>query len=277
MQEKKKQNRSKWRLKMHEIIFEADTPMGKAFDVAVLILILLSIIDVMLESVQSVQIKYGSELADLEMIFTVLFTIEYLLRLISVRKPMKYALSFYGVVDLLAILPTYLGFFIAGAESLLIIRAIRLLRVFRIFKLARFLGESKVILTALRDSRAKIIVFLLVVLTLCVVLGSVMYLVEGGGSGFTSIPRSMYWSIVTLTTVGYGDISPGTPLGQTIASFIMVLGYAIIAVPTGIVTNEIVNKKKTVTSQSCPACSREGHGPDADYCKYCGAELHPPH
>ena len=263
-----------WQKKIHEIIYEADTFYGKAFDVALLISILLSILAVMLESVPSIHSDYGSELRYIEWGFTILFSIEYVLRIICIGKPFRYVLSFYGLVDLLSILPTYIGYFVSGYHSLSVIRSLRLLRVFRIFKLGRFLGEGNLIISALKASRAKIIVFLVAVLTISIIMGTLMYLIESPESGYTSIPRSIYWAIVTLTTVGYGDISPITPLGQGIASIIMIMGYAIIAVPTGIVSAEIAKQKpEPVVRNSCNNCSKEGHDEDADYCKYCGGKL----
>ena len=269
-----KKNELKERL--HEIIFEADTPAGKLFDVVLLIAILLSVIIVMLESVPEYSKLYGRYFNIAEWVFTIIFTIEYLLRLYSVYKPMKYATSFFGIVDLLSILPSYLSLIFAGTHSLMVIRGLRLLRVFRIFKLANFLNEGEVIVKALKASRAKIMVFIIFILIMVSIFGSLMYLVEGQtNSGFDSIPRSVYWAIVTLTTVGYGDISPQTTLGQFIASIIMIAGYAVIAVPTGIVTNELFVSKKNskVSTQSCRYCSLEGQDPDAIYCKHCGEKL----
>lgn len=264
-----------WQNKIHEIVYEADTPGGKLFDIVLLWTILISIIIVMLESVEEINVKYGFELVILEWTFTTLFSIEYLLRIISIKKPQKYIFSFYGIVDFLSIIPTFLSFFIVGTQSLMVIRSIRLLRVFRILKLANFIGEANLLGKALKQSRAKIIVFLFAVLSVTFILGSVMYLVETPESGFTSIPISIYWAIVTLTTVGYGDIAPQSVLGQVIASIIMIIGYAVIAVPTGIVSSEIVKAEKgsKVSTQACPSCSREKHDIDAIHCKYCGATL----
>ena len=264
-----------WRDRLHEIIFEADTPMGKAFDVALLIAIVISVIAVMLESVSGIKARYGQLLYVTDGVITVLFTIEYIARIISIRKPSRYIFSFFGIVDLLSILPTYLSLVLSGAHLLAVIRIIRLLRIFRVFKLVRFLGEASQLSKALKASRAKIIVFLGSVSILVVILGTIMYIVEGGENGFTSIPRSIYWAVVTLTTVGYGDIAPHTVLGQSIAAFVMILGYGIIAVPTGIVTAEMTQqgKYKKTTTQSCPHCSAEGHDSDALYCKHCGGKL----
>ena len=263
-----------WRHKLHEVIFEADTPAGKAFDLALLVLILISIASVLLESIAGVRASYGAWLRAVEWIITGLFTVEYLLRLACVGRPIRYAVSFFGLVDLTAILPTYLSLFVGGAQSLSVIRALRLLRVFRILKLAHFVGESRVLVQALLASRRKILVFLGAVSTLVLIIGSLMYLIEGEESGFTSIPQSIYWAIVTLTTVGYGDLAPQTVLGKALASLVMIIGYAIIAVPTGIVTVEMNRaRKESVSTQACPQCGAEGHDPDAVHCKYCGAKL----
>ncbi len=267
---------SPWRHGLHTIIFEADTPGGKAFDVALLGAIVLSIVAVCLESVVEIQARHGPLLRTIEWTLTVLFTLEYLLRLICVGRPIRYAKSFFGVVDLLAILPTYLSLVFAGTQSLIVIRALRLLRIFRILKLGHFLGEAAMLREALRASARKIIVFLGAVLTIVVIVGAMMYLVEGGeDSGFTNIPQSMYWAIVTLTTVGYGNIAPVTALGRFLAALVMILGYAIIAVPTGIVSVEMasVTQKMKVSTQVCPQCAKEGHDVDARHCKTCGATL----
>lgn len=267
---------SSWRDKLHEIIFEADTPAGKAFDVVLMILILVSIVEVMVESVNEFARDYGRLLLIIEWILTIIFTIEYILRIISVKKPWKYITSFYGIIDFLAIVPTFLTLVITvfQAKYLIVIRAFRLIRIFRIFKLARFLREGQTILVAMRASLAKITVFLTFVVLLVLIFGSLMYLIEANAdSGFTNIPRSIYWAIVTITTVGYGDIAPATPLGQFLAAIIMLLGYAVIAVPTGIVTMELVNANNKTNTQACPSCSREGHDDDADFCKFCGEKL----
>ncbi len=261
------------RAKLHTIVFESDTPAGRAFDVGLLALIVLSIVAVSLESVESYRRDFGGVLRFAEWAFTVLFSIEFILRLLAVRRPFLYATSFFGVIDLLAILPTPFSVFFPGAQSLLVVRVVRLLRVFRILKLAEFLGQANVLITALRASRQKIIVFLGAVLTLVVVAGSLMYLVEGPKNGFDSIPRGMYWAVVTLTTVGFGDITPKTTLGQLLASVIMVMGYGIIAVPTGIVSVELANASRPVSRQACPSCSAEGHDVDANFCKKCGQAL----
>ncbi len=261
--------------KLFIIIFEADTPAGKAFDVGLLIAILFSVLAVMLESVENINTNYGAVLRSLEWIFTILFTVEYLLRVFIVEKSWRYIFSFLGLIDLLSIIPTYLSIIVTGGQSLLVIRTIRLLRVFRIFKLARYIGEANVLLIALKASRPKIIVFLGGVLTLAVIMGTIMYLVEGHEAGFHSIPRSIYWAIVTLTTVGYGDIVPTTVVGQFIATAIMIMGYGIIAVPTGIVSVELAKaQKKKFSTIACYSCSREGHDENATFCKFCGVRLH---
>jgi voltage-gated potassium channel len=264
-----------WQAKLHEIIYESEKPEGKAFDVALLSCILISIITVILDSVESLHAKYGDFFYGLEWFFTVIFTIEYILRLICIRKPLKYVFSALGIIDLLAIIPSYLSIIFAGAQSLLVFRALRLLRIFRIFRLVHFLSELRFLSAAVSSSLRKISIFILFVLTIVVILGSVIYLVEGQENGFTSIPQSIYWAIVTITTVGYGDLAPVTPLGKVIASFIMLLGYGIIAVPTGIVTTEmaLAVKKREQGNQACPSCGREGHDRDAKYCKYCSGAL----
>ncbi len=278
----KPKRQNQFRERIHEIIFEADTPSGKSFDVILMIAILASVTVVMLESVPEYQLEYGELFVIAEWAFTIFFTIEYVLRLYCVYRPMKYATSFFGIIDLVSILPSFLSIFFPGTHSLLVIRGLRLLRVFRIFKLASFLSQGQIIISALKASRPKIIVFVLFILLSVSIFGSLMYLIEGRANPeFDSIPRSVYWAIVTLTTVGYGDISPITPLGQFIAAFIMIAGYAIIAVPTGIVTAEVINntnkneKEISINTQSCQYCSREGHDDDAVHCKYCGEELNP--
>lgn len=266
--------RNGWRSVLHEVIFEADTPAGKGFDVLLIVSILASVAAVMLDSMGAVRLQYGRLLLMIEWFFTLLFTAEYVLRLLCVGRPVKYAVSFYGVVDLLAIIPTYLSLILPGSQYLLVIRILRILRIFRILKLVSYLGEARLLMQALRASRRKVAVFLFTVLTLVVIFGSLMYVIEGAESGFTSIPRSIYWAIVTLTTVGYGDISPQTALGQALASLVMILGYSIIAVPTGIVTVEMSHAfGRKVSTQVCPECSAEGHDADARHCKFCGAEL----
>ncbi|MCH9649333.1 MAG: ion transporter [Deltaproteobacteria bacterium] len=267
-------SRDSWQFRLHEIIFEADTPAGKAFDVSLLIVIVVSVITVALESVSSISQAYGTQLRTLEWVITILFTIEYVLRLMSVGKPLRYARSFFGIVDVLSILPTYLSLFFAGTQALLVIRALRLLRVFRVLKLGHFLSEASLLSEALRASGRKITVFLGTVLSLVLIVGALMYLIEGPEHGFTSIPQSIYWAVVTLTTVGYGDIAPQTVMGKLFASVVMILGYGIIAVPTGIVSVELANTMQTSTRQAaCPECGGEGHSDKADFCMYCGGAL----
>lgn len=257
------------------MIFEADTPSGRFFDIALILIILTSVLVVMLDSVSSIHVEYGRQLYALEWGFTIAFTIEYVLRLACVGRPSLYARSFFGVVDLLAVLPTYISIIIPGSQFLLVIRLLRVLRIFRVLKIVRFVTETAQLQKALIASRRKIFVFLFTVMTIVVILGSLMYVIEDHENGFTSIPTCVYWAIVTLTTVGYGDISPQTPLGQALASFIMILGYSIIAVPTGIVSVEMaqVQKAASMTTQGCPHCLREGHDADASFCKYCGQSL----
>lgn len=265
---------ARWRHRLHEIIFEAETPAGKAFDVALLVCIVLSIAAVVFESVADIRDRWGGLLRTVEWTFTILFTIEYLLRLASVQQPWRYARSFYGIVDLVAVLPTYLSYFLTGYQSLLVIRALRLLRIFRVLKLAHFVGEARLLGAALRASARKIIVFVGAVAALVLIVGALMYLIEGPEHGFTSIPQGMYWAIVTMTTVGYGDIAPQTVAGKMLASVVMIMGYGIIAVPTGIVSVEIATvQRNLVTTIACEACGAELHDPDAKFCKYCGASL----
>ncbi len=261
------------RKKIHRIIFGYDTFSGKIFDVILLLAIVLSVIVVMLESVGNINTLYGRELREIEWGFTILFTIEYIGRIYSSPKPRKYIFSFMGIIDLLSIIPTYLSFIVVGAQSLLIIRLIRLIRVFRILKLSRFMKGANLLRVALYDSRHKIFVFFGLIIIIVVLVGTMMYLIEGGESGFDSIPRSIYWAIVTITTVGYGDISPTTVLGQTIASLLMMIGYAIIAVPTGIVTSQIMYSEHKQKSRNCPKCSTVIENTNANYCSDCGAKL----
>lgn len=259
---------------LYEIIFEADTRIGKLFDVSLLIVILLSILLVILESVPSIERDYHLLLKISEWIITGIFTLEYILRIWIIAKPKVYIFSFYGIIDLLSVLPTYLGLVLVSTHGFMVIRALRLLRVFRILKLNRYTKESAIIVRALRQSRIKISVFLFAVLTMVVIIGTIMYLIEGGEHGFTSIPRGIYWAVVTLTTVGYGDISPSTSLGQFFASVVMIIGYAIIAVPTGIVTAELTKQSsKEKSTQVCPNCLAEDHAEDAIYCSHCGHKL----
>ena len=268
--------------KLHTIIYEADTPMGKLFDVVLLILILVSVILVMLESVASIDTHYHDFLYFGEWVITIFFTIEYILRIITVKKASNYIFSFYGIIDFLSTIPLYLSFILAGSNALLAVRALRLLRVFRILKITRYMGEANKLNKALRDSKPKIFVFLFAVLILSIIAGTIMYLVEGEQSGFVSIPISVYWCIVTLTTVGFGDIAPVTPLGQFIAAIIMIMGYGIIAVPTGIVSAEYASKKTHtvddpeyihVNTQSCQNCNENNHNDNAAFCHKCGTTL----
>ena len=271
-------NTNSFRHKIHEIIFEADTFYGKLFDIVLLITIVSSVVAVMLESIDSIHQQYGDILRIFEWIVTILFTIEYFLRIYAVNKPLKYIFSFMGIIDLLAIIPTYLIFIFPAAHFFTVVRSIRLIRVFRVFKLSHYLRGAHTMQIALRSSRPKIVVFLLSVMILVIVLGTLMYIIEGSSDtkGFDNIPNSIYWAIVTLTTVGYGDVFPATAFGKVVASFIMILGYGIIAVPTGIVTAEFSRKKREkVSTQSCPDCTTEGHEVDAKFCKKCGAELNP--
>jgi voltage-gated potassium channel len=259
---------------IHEVIFESDTPAGKFFDVALFVLIILSVLTVLIESVDYYHDNHLGFLRTVEWIFTFFFTVEYLLRLYCVRKPMKYALSFYGIIDFLAILPSYLAFFLIGGHSLMVIRALRLLRVFRIFKLGSFMAQGNIILESINQSKNKIAVFLYFILIIVTIIGSLMYFLEGEiNEDFDSIPTSIYWAIVTLTTVGYGDITPMTNIGKFMSALVMILGYAVIAVPTGIVSASLINPHSKVNGKACPHCSKEGHDNDASYCKYCGGNL----
>ena len=266
------------RKRLGDIIFETNTPVSRGFDVVLLWAILLSVLAVMLESVASIQVRFGTALRVLEWSFTGLFTVEYLVRIYSARKRLRYVGSFFGIVDLLAVLPSYLSLFFIGSQYFIVIRALRMLRVFRVLKLVRFLGEASVLSRALRASREKIVVFLVAVLTIVVIVGSVMFLVEGEASGYTNIPVSVYWAIVTLTTVGYGDIIPTTPLGRFLAAIVMILGYGVIAVPTGIVTTELARvsrENERRQHQHCHHCGLEGHDDDAVFCRRCGERLAP--
>lgn len=261
--------------RLHEIIYEADTPAGKAFDVLLLIFILSSVILVALESIYWIDDKHHELLNIAEWVITIIFSIEYILRIIAVSKPLKYILSPYGIIDLISTVPKYISLFFVGTQSLLALRALRLLRVFRILKLTRYVGESNSLLKALSRSRTKILVFMFSVVIICIIFGTIMYMVEDDASGFTSIPKSIYWCIVTMTTVGYGDIAPTSPLGQFIASVIMVLGYGIIAVPTGIVSAEFTSQAFKVdnNTQACPHCMTTQHKDNAIYCHQCGEIL----
>ncbi len=277
-----KQDKNILREELYTIIFGTDTPAGKRFDVILLGLILLSTLAVMLESISELRESYGSWFTIAEYIFTAAFTVEYVLRLWTARKPMGYVLSFYGVVDLLSVLPTYLALVITSSQYLMIIRIFRLMRVFRVLKIARFMNEADSLWISLKASRAKIGVFLFAVFNVAVIMGTIMYIVEGGENGYTSIPRSIYWAIVTMTTVGFGDIHPHTDLGQFFALILMILGYGIIAVPTGIVGVAMFNspgqdkselKQPTINPIHCNNCGRTGHLDGAKYCMQCGSQL----
>ncbi|GAA3569274.1 ion transporter [Snuella lapsa] len=272
-----------WKTALHKIIYEADTKAGKLFDIVLFITIVASVILVMLESVKSIDVHYHRIINTAEWFITILFSLEYIARIIVVKKPIKYITSFYGIIDLLSTAPKYISLLFGGVHALAALRALRLLRIFRILKLVRYLGASYTLIRALKASRVKISVFLFTVIIISVILGTIMYLVEGESSGFTSIPASVYWCIVTLTTVGYGDISPVTPLGQFIASIVMILGYGIIAVPTGIVSAEYATQHKAnkdkapvipLNSQSCANCMAENHKDSAEFCYNCGHKLH---
>lgn len=262
-----------WRTKWYDIIFEADSKAGKNFDLILLFAILGSLLTIMLESVPSISKNNPELFTFLEWFFTVIFTAEYLVRLMIVQSKIKYSLSFYGIIDLLSIIPTYLGIILGGAQYFMVIRSFRLIRVFRVLKMVRFLGEAKVLSSALKGSRIKITIFLVVVICVVFIMGTLMYVVEGPEHGFTSIPISIYWAIVTLTTVGYGDVSPETPLGQIIASIIMIMGYAIIAVPTGIVTAEMAKPQGSSELQQCSKCRNTQHLPGSEFCHNCGEKL----
>ena len=266
-------NNQSFKVRLYEIIFESDTPAGKGFDVLLIISILLSVIVVLLDSVQFYNNKYGDMLYLMEWIFTILFTIEYFLRIYCIKRPVLYIRSFFGIIDLLSIIPTYISIFLPASRYLSVIRILRVLRIFRILKLILYIGEANLLLDALISSRRKITVFLFFMLTLVTIIGSIMYLIEGEANGFTSIPRSIYWAIVTITTVGYGDISPQTELGQLFASFAMILGYATIAVPTGIISAEYSTMKQKFNNTVCPDCANEDHEDDAEFCKTCGSML----
>ncbi|MBN1602854.1 MAG: ion transporter [Chitinispirillaceae bacterium] len=274
MEKKHSEFISHWRQKLYDIIFESDTFAGKTFDIVLLIAILLSVVMVILESVAHIRSQYKELFLYGEWFFTLLFTVEYILRLACIRRPAKYAFSFYGLIDFIAIVPAYLEFFNLGISYFLAVRIFRLMRVFRIFKLSEYLFEAMVMQRAIKASLKRISVFLLAILTLVVIIGAVMYVVEEGKNGFTDILISIYWAIVTLTTVGYGDIAPGTVLGKMLAAIVMLLGYGLIAVPTGIVTVELSKvSRKSLSNRVCASCGRENHDSDAAFCKFCGAKL----
>jgi voltage-gated potassium channel len=261
------------RARLHDVMFQHDSPAERAFDGLLIVAIVLSVAVIMLDSVESVHARYGQALLVAEWCFTVLFTVEYAMRLWVTERPLRYARSFYGIIDLCAIAPTYLAILFPAGRFLLALRVLRVLRIFRILKLAQYVQEASVLSQALRASRHKIIVFISTVMTVVVIAGSVMYMVEGKEAGFTSIPMGIYWAIVTMTTVGYGDVSPRSPLGQVLASMLMIVGYGVLAVPTGIVTLELQRASRTATARECPGCGSRRHDPDASYCKYCGTAL----
>jgi len=267
--------KTKLREKFYRVIFESETPGGKLFDIVLLILIVLSILAVALESVKSVRLRYGQFLLVSEWAITIAFTIEYFLRIWSVQKPWKYITSFYGVIDLLAILPSYIGLVVTGSAGLMVIRALRLLRIFRILKLNRYTKASIILRNAMLASLSKISVFLFAIIMVVIIVGTTMYLIEGEANGFKDIPTSIYWAIVTLTTVGYGDIAPQTATGQFLASFVMILGYGIIAVPTGIVTAEVLASRRGKSERVCPNCLHEDIENNDRYCHHCGNRLNP--
>jgi len=265
--------------RVYEVIFGYESRAGKLFDLVLIIMIVSSVAAVLLDSVASVHARYGVQLLRLEWLFTFLFTIEYGLRIYSTSDKRGYIFSFYGLIDLFSILPTYIAFLVPAAQSLIVIRIMRVLRIFRILKLFRYMGEANLLLTALMNARRKIFVFLFSVLTLMVIFGALMFIIEGPEHGFTSIPESVYWAIVTITTVGYGDITPQTPLGQFIAALAMISGYAIIAVPTGIIGAELMNefqahnRRNVIEGRVCESCKATGHDLDARFCKYCGHKI----
>lgn len=262
------------RRRVHDVVFQHDSPAERAFDLVVICAIVASVGVVMLDSVAAINARYARELAIAEWSFTVLFTIEYLLRLWASEHPVRYARSFYGIIDLAAIAPSYLAVLFPAGRFLIVLRVLRAVRVFRILKLANYVQEAAVLAQALRASRRKITIFLSTVLAIVIVVGSLMYMIEGAESGFTSIPQSVYWAIVTLTTVGYGDVAPVSPLGKAVASALMIIGYGVIAVPTGIVTLELNRAaRETVERRECRGCGSTRHDPDAGYCKYCGTDL----
>ena len=259
--------------KLYEIIFEADTPAGKGFDILLIVSIIISVIVVLLDSVQYYNNLYSETLYIMEWFFTILFTIEYFCRIYCIRKPSLYIRSFFGIIDFLAIIPTYISIFLPASRYLSIIRILRVLRIFRILKLILYIGEANLLIKAIYISRRKIIVFLFALLTLIIIFGSIMYLIEGETNGFTSIPRSIYWAIVTITTVGYGDISPKTELGQGLASLAMIMGYATIAIATGFISAEYTSMKQTINNIVCQGCGNKSHENDAQFCKICGEDL----
>jgi voltage-gated potassium channel len=273
MKEKNKEQ-PVWKKKVYEIIFNSDTFYGKLFDQILLVLILISIVAVMLESVTAIRLQYIETLHTIEWVLTIVFLIEYIFRIISSPKPLKYVTSFFGIIDLLAILPSFISLIIPGVQPLIVIRALRLLRVYRILKLYRYIQEGNTLLLAIRRSFYKIFIFMFFIFILVILMGSLMYVIEGGENGFYSIPLGIYWAVITLTTVGYGDIVPVTALGKFVATFIMLLGYSIIAIPTGIVSAELgFSRKEKSETLICDACGETGHQNDANYCRRCGHTL----
>ncbi len=267
--------KERFRKRLHEIIYEADTPAGKLFDIILLLVIIVSIAAIMFESVATINVKYGSQLAIIEWVITILFTIEYIARIVAVKKPKVYIFSFYGIIDFIATLPSYLGLFIGGFHFLLLLRAVRLLRVFRILNMGRMVGASNSLARSIKKSSSKIMVFLFAVIVLCIILGTIMYMIEGPSNGFSSIPMSIYWTVVTLTTVGFGDITPQTAVGQFFSVVIMILGYGIIAVPTGLITAQMVIRKEEepTNTQECRFCGSADHKNKAHFCDNCGNSL----
>ncbi|RKR06735.1 voltage-gated potassium channel [Kushneria sinocarnis] len=263
------------RARLFQIIFESDTPLAKGFDLALIAAILISVLVVMLDSVPHLNARYGFWFAVIEWTFTGLFTLEYLLRLYCLDRPLRYARGVYGIIDLLSILPSWLSLVIPGGQSLLVVRILRIMRLFRVLRLMEFVGEGNMLLEALKRSRQKILVFLITVMALVTIFGAILYLIEPHEAGFTSIPRSMYWAIVTLTTVGYGDITPVTPVGQIISALMMIIGYSILAVPTGVFSAEVMRsiRRERYSEEACPGCGHEGHERDAKYCRLCGTWL----
>ncbi|TWI64286.1 voltage-gated potassium channel [Pseudoduganella lurida] len=266
-----------WRASLYEIIFESETRKGQLFDLGLIGAILLSVLAAVLTSIAPIAREHGTWLVAAEWFFTILFTIEYVARLLCVRRPVRYARSFFGVIDLLSILPSYISLFLPGAHVLLDVRILRLLRIFRILKLTLYIQEYSMLNEALMASRRKILVFLSVVFLVVFILGTVMYVVEGPAHGYTSIPTAVYWAISTMTTVGFGDLVPKTDIGRFIASFMMLLGWGILAVPTGIISSEIAAQRglRTVLGRSCTRCLLTGHDADARFCKACGEALPP--
>jgi len=267
--------KSEWRSKIFKIIYHSDTPAGKWFDITLIVFIILSVLTIILDSVMELHLAYGDLFYVVEWFFTIVFTLEYILRLISIKSPIRYMFSFFGIVDILSIIPTYLSLFFVGTQQLLVIRILRILRVFRILKLVQYTHQAQILTKAIKNSRHKIFVFFFFVTTVLVIFGSLMYLIEGPENGFTSIPHGIYWAVVTLTTVGYGDIAPHTVLGRVVASFIMLTGYSIIAVPTGIFAAELnkESKRSRKLSRLCKTCNLRGHTKNALFCRRCGEEL----